>query len=503
VLFPVADLGVGVAGLHVTASLPEAISYLEVLLIERTRTVVDAADNDADDGTAGRAALAPVLLLTDAADADQRAQVHTVLRAGAALGITAAALGDWPDGDAWTVRRDGLVATTGQRLPVLDASEAWQLLGGIAAAATVPPPTGPAPAAATGEAAVHDDVEQDSVPAQQPEPDRRPAAVAPVSGPPRQAGIAVDAGRSAPSPTLDTAGVNVAPHPAPEDTDGSRRQRPATPSGGAVLAAALPVRVRLLGVPAVYHPDGSVGTGLRFHARELLVYLAVHRGGADLADIMEAIWPHATMKRAGERLSTEVSNLRRHIRDAAAGIGSGPGGGPPAGRAAVEPVVNTGGRYHLNPAVVDVDLWRLDDALRAAAAGGSDERRQHLLAAVHAHAGPLADGFDYDWVEPHRERVRRQGIRARAGLAELLGPADPTAAADLLQAAADLDPRHEELARRCVRALARAGDNAGAGRRLTQLREALAALGETPSAETLALAAELSIGTTASAAAAS
>lgn len=216
--------------------------------------------------------------------------------------------------------------------------------------------------------------------------------------------------------------------------------------------------------------------GLRLHARELLVYLAVHRTGADLSDLMEALWPDATVRRAQERLSTEVANLRRCIRTAADNAG-------------VQPVINTGGRYHLNPELLDIDTWTLDDALRAAAATPDPDARAYTLRrAVDVHTGVLADGHDYDWIDPHREHLRRHGIRARIHLAEAVADADPEQAAALTGAAADLDPAKEDLARRHMRALEQVGDAGGIQRRLHTLTQALDDIDEEPSAETTALA---------------
>ena len=74
------------------------------------------------------------------------------------------------------------------------------------------------------------------------------------------------------------------------------------------------VQIRVFGKVAVLDGEGQLVPGLRQHAAGLLVYLAVHRKGADKNDILEAIWPDAPLRRAAERLSTEVGNLRRCIR---------------------------------------------------------------------------------------------------------------------------------------------------------------------------------------------
>ena len=187
---------------------------------------------------------------------------------------------------------------------------------------------------------------------------------------------------------------------------------------------------------------------------------------------MEAFWPNAVVRRASQRLSTEVANLRRGIRLAAADP-------------TVQPVVNSGSRYHLDGNLLDIDAWTMVDALtQAAAATGPAARIAALRRAVDAHTGVLAEGCDYDWIEQAREQHRRHGIRARMHLAELLAATDAHEAADLIGTAAGLDPYNEDLARRAMRAAAVRGH-------LDQLRAALDEIDEEPSPETLTLATRL------------
>ncbi|WP_203933881.1 BTAD domain-containing putative transcriptional regulator [Virgisporangium ochraceum] len=267
------------------------------------------------------------------------------------------------------------------------------------------------------------------------------------------------------------------PGPAAEAPGADMTTPPSEPQPGPSQTAS--VRVRLLGEPAIFDRDGVPVTGLRHHARELLVYLAVHRSGANLSDIMEAFWPNATVPRARERLSTETGDLRRRIRQA-------------AGDRSVQPVVNTGSRYHLNPDLLDLDVWHLVDELRrASAATEPDEKIAALRRAIDAHTGVLAEGHDYDWIEQPREQVRRNGIRARLHLAELLGPSNRHAAVQLTQEAVAIDPLNEDVARRAMRALAAVGEVMGVRAQLERLRAALDEIDEEPTAETLALAAEI------------
>jgi DNA-binding SARP family transcriptional activator len=241
-----------------------------------------------------------------------------------------------------------------------------------------------------------------------------------------------------------------------------------------------PVRVTVLGTPTILGPDGTPIIGLRKHARQLLVYLAVHRPGADREKIFAEFWPTADPRRAAERLDTEVGDLRRHLRRAAVDD-------------KIQPVVNPGGRYYLDPKIVTVDVWVMVDALREAASPATTPavRIAALRRAVDAHAGVLSDGHNYDWIDPFRQRIRRDAIRARVGLAHLIAADDPREAADLVCAAAELDPFSEDLARRDMRAQALLGNTDAVRARLDRIRATLDSINEEPADETLALATSL------------
>jgi DNA-binding SARP family transcriptional activator len=215
----------------------------------------------------------------------------------------------------------------------------------------------------------------------------------------------------------------------------------------------------------------------------------VHRRGANLPDIKEAFWPDATNRRAGERLQTEAGDLRARIRDAywAANPHLDPGEDK---RPPIDSVVNTGGRYHLNPDIVDVDWWTVQDAL-AAATTDTAHRAQHLHRAVDAYGGLLADGCSYDWLPDVAEHVRRQGIIAYTQLAQLLVDTDPGEAARLLDQATALDPINEELARAAMRTHARVHNADAVRAQLHRIRAALDEIDAEPDEATTTLAAEL------------
>ncbi|GIH21376.1 bacterial transcriptional activator domain-containing protein [Rugosimonospora africana] len=421
--------------LRVTDDLTDALTHVEDLLIERRRLL---GDHDADDLASMRdkdpyhPPMPPVLLLTASPPPHLTTRLSNALRLGTSLQISAAILGPWPAGDTLTIDSHGR-PTNGDapRLAILDTSTTVQLLTVLHEAHTGQP------------------VNTDNGPANNPATPNQPA---PPDGSP------------ATSPT-----------PVPDHRQSS--EPPASPNDGQHHQTR--VRIRLLGEPAILNHHNQPVAGLRLHARELLVYLAIHRYGADIPDIMEAFWPTATRRRAAQRLSTETANLRRCIRDAAADP-------------SIKPVINTGGRYHLNPKLLEIDIWRLADALtRATTATEPDDRAAALGKAIATHTATIAEGYEYDWIDQHRYQLTRQGIQARLQLAQLLAPTQPHTAADLIQAAADLDPLDEQVAQHAIQALSAIGDTAGIHVRLDRLRNALNDIDERPSAQTLTLAAQL------------
>jgi DNA-binding SARP family transcriptional activator len=270
--------------------------------------------------------------------------------------------------------------------------------------------------------------------------------------------------------------------------------RPVTTPVPVVARAAAPqpggptkVAAQVLGRPAILGPDGNPVRGLRSKALELFVYLVLSRDGAPLGDIMEALWPDVTLQRATDRLSTCVANLRNIIRGSARETSAAGDNGR------IEPVINTGGRYHLNADLVDVDWWRVLDAQAAAATAPDDDTRLRLLrAAITTAAGrSLADDSAYDWIDTDREQARRTLIRIHLQAATMSADADPRTSHALHETACDYDPMSEDLARQAMRAAARLGDADSIRHRRERLHRALAEAGIDAGTETDRMAADL------------
>jgi DNA-binding SARP family transcriptional activator len=200
----------------------------------------------------------------------------------------------------------------------------------------------------------------------------------------------------------------------------------------------------------------------------------------------EALYPDATRDRARQRLSTDVANLRGRIRHAL-------GADPPSG----DPVINTGGRYHLNPDLIDIDWWHVQDAAaRARTSTDTAEQLSALHQALTHFHGPLAGSHDYDWATRAQDHTRKIAINVHTRIAALIAGTDPHRAAHLLETACDLDPYNEDTAQLALHAHARLGDTDAIRTRLRRLRAALDELEETPDEATETLVKHLLTRTT-------
>jgi DNA-binding SARP family transcriptional activator len=237
------------------------------------------------------------------------------------------------------------------------------------------------------------------------------------------------------------------------------------------------VRLRVLGQPRIENITRP-GRPPRSPALELAVYLACHPNGAPTRELGEYLNPDARVREADQRVHTNASNLR-HV--------FGRAGGPRKDAY----VIKTSGRYRLDPATVEVDLWQLRDLLQQAAIASGPARRELAQQACDLYAAPLADRCDYDWIEPYREKARRWGTQAHLLQAEQLLDTDPQHASELLDKAIKLDQYHEPLYRAAMHARHALGDADGIRILLRALTKALSDLDAEPDQETIELATKL------------
>lgn len=234
-------------------------------------------------------------------------------------------------------------------------------------------------------------------------------------------------------------------------------------------------RVALLGPAGIIDADTSRGP-LRPKALELLVYLIVRDGQAHQETILDDLLPDAPSRRAPHRLHTYVSNLRQVLRRTA--------GNQPY-------LTHNSHRYTLNRDAFDVDLWRLQHAIRDAnLAETPAERIAALRVAVGAYRGELAAGADYEWVETYREAIRRQALDATVALTDALAD-QPAAVLTVVDQILPLHPYTEALHQAGMRAHAALGHVDGIHTLRRALARSLADIDAEPDQTTLRLADEL------------
>jgi len=234
------------------------------------------------------------------------------------------------------------------------------------------------------------------------------------------------------------------------------------------------LRLRLLGAAELTHvrdPATPLRLG-RSAALQILAFLALHPGGATSTELAAALWP-GVRPRPTDRFYTAVNTLRSTVTRTTG----------------VEIVTRADERYRLNPTHLQVDLWRFNTAIAAAAnAIDPDARTAALRTVIGSYTGDLAAGHEWAWLPPYRETVRRHTIDAYTALTE---GTDPHETIVLLHAALRVDPINEDLYQRAMRAHAAAAQPGQINALLAALTRRLATTADKPSPDTEALARQL------------
>ncbi|RLK61921.1 BTAD domain-containing putative transcriptional regulator [Actinokineospora cianjurensis] len=198
--------------------------------------------------------------------------------------------------------------------------------------------------------------------------------------------------------------------------------------------------------------------------REILAYLAIHPDGVRRDILNDALWPDAPRARPFNALHNAVSTLRKRLVEASDDqLG--------------QLVLTDDGRYRLDPALVQVDYLQLQHAL-------AHPEPDTDLAALYR--GDLAHDISTDWIEPVRERLRRDVLDALSRRALHHADQPHTALATLEQARA-LDPVNEALYCQIARLQATLGQHDAVARTFALLRTTLADIDQRPSPDTLNL----------------
>ncbi|NLT56893.1 MAG: LysM peptidoglycan-binding domain-containing protein [Actinomycetales bacterium] len=480
----------GIERVELVEDLTAALDHLEREAAERRATLAFYQVGDREaliEADPLAEFLPPLVLLTQAPPPGLVQRLAAVAAQGAPVGISVVVLGPWAPGVTWDIDTDGHLA--GQNHPRQDADPQV--------------PDAPGHTESPVRVAVLDlDAARDALSVVREAHTGVPASD--PSGPDTGAGrdhVAAIRGLAPPAPSSTD---HAAPVPATASAPGQATQPGADQPAPGTTAEDQRVQVRVLGPPVILDRDGTPVARVRSGAIELLVLLAVHRSGLPLREVKAALWPTASVKQADKRLSTEAASLRGAIRRVIDDQDA-------------QPVINTGGHYHLDPDLVRVDLWEFTDTLRQATtptraehpdpttgpattdpaatdpAGQRAQRIAVLRRALDIAAGQtLAADTTYEWITPAREHLRRLLLRAHLHLVDQLTRDDQRVeAAEVALAAVDLDPTNEDITRTAMTALAGAGRHAEIPALLQRLHAALDELDLEPDEETTTLAQQL------------
>ncbi|WP_406106268.1 BTAD domain-containing putative transcriptional regulator [Micromonospora globbae] len=470
--------------LTVTGGLTDALTLLEEQTLHRTRVCFDY---EVDTTTGLRDAdpmaepLPPMVLIADTTAAHERARIAALLTQGQRLDIHGILLGAWPDGDTVVVAHDGTTSPADGdanrhgrhpadvgRLTVIDLTETADLLRVLAESHTgEPQPPAPAEPAPLPTADACGDTGAADANGGTPHNDEKATPLLESAEPDHEPAVATAA-----SPSNEPDGEPPAAEPPEQDDRGEPGEDDAArPHHDGDTGGTGRVDVRVLGDARVVYIDTT--QPLRGKALELLVYLAARGGTASQEAILEDLLPEAASSKAPHRLHTYVYNLRRVLKHT---------GGP------ATYLSHPDRRYILHRETVDVDLWRMSDALdEANRATTPADRIAALRRAVHAYQGPLAGSKGYEWIEPYREAVQRQAVDAALALADALDDR-PGEALAVLTTAISHHPYAEALYQAAMRAHAALGDATAIRDLHRQLARSLDEIDTEISDETTALA---------------
>jgi DNA-binding SARP family transcriptional activator len=185
--------------------------------------------------------------------------------------------------------------------------------------------------------------------------------------------------------------------------------------------------------------------------KQLLELLTAARGHPVSKDaLIERLWPVGPPKHPVAALENHVWVLRRHLSDAAPGLG--------------EVVVAEPRAYRLAIERLTIDLVRFDELVQHAHTGAPSETRTYLGRALALVRGELFEDEPYaDWVAPLRETYRTRIAAVTLDLAEAaLAEADASAAVELAGRVLDADPLSERACRLKMLGLAQQGERAHA-----------------------------------------
>jgi DNA-binding SARP family transcriptional activator/nucleoid-associated protein YgaU len=228
-----------------------------------------------------------------------------------------------------------------------------------------------------------------------------------------------------------------------------------------------PVRLQVLGPITLTTDAGPITSGIRTRAYAVLALLAVHPAGRTLEQLADDLHDMAEgVRDMHAALRADINSVRATLRKATGITGKF--------------VLQAGGRYRIDPDLIDVDLWRMLGHIDEANQAGDDDAAclAALQAAAACYQGDFAAGQDLPTFLDHATGYRHQILSVYGKIAEIVELDHPDQAVTVLEKAAELDPVNEELAQRIMRIHGRAGRTEQVRRTLRRLEARLAEMGQ-------------------------
>jgi predicted ATPase/DNA-binding SARP family transcriptional activator len=238
-------------------------------------------------------------------------------------------------------------------------------------------------------------------------------------------------------------------------------------------------QIRLLGELRAVRGEQAITRFRRHTAGVLLAYLAYYpQRSHPREEVIDLLWPECEPAVGRDRLSTDLSSLRRQLEPP----GILPGAVLRADRSTVG----------LNASAVTTDVGEFEAALALSLRARNElEREQWLREAVERYQGELLPGYFEEWILPKRQHLTERYCEALKQVSQLREQeGDLRAALEYAHRAVSADPLREEAQHELIRLLAAAGQTEAAERQYQKWERLLKQeMGSTPEPRTQALVA--------------
>ncbi|WP_406692801.1 hypothetical protein REH65_14445 [Saccharopolyspora sp. ID03-671] len=440
------------------------------------------ADHQDPDSTDGQDTALDIVLVSTLDRPHERLQA--VLDTGAARGTAAILLGHWPAGATVRIRADGIVTAASPavsdlrraRLFHLNASDTRDLLDLLTDTTSGPPTNIVDPT----EAIPADDIDDEQDLGTEP-PVNHHSHLDEHEAEEDQATEANAVDEVQDATTSDTPSTTEERHDPVFDTADqpavtelvTADSTPEPPDRPLSLAVFGPLTLTWRTPDST---DRDLTAALAPKHKALLVFLALHPNGTSRGAVREALWPEARGRRPYNAFYAGLSQIRKALADA-------------TDEQVADLILQHEEHVSLNPDLVAVDYWQLNQAEHDRHIASTDEQRFAAWSRIATlYNGEIAEGMSALWLDGPREAAHRTVVDALAGMAAHYRGHDPQQQLQLLEHARLLNPENEDIYRDIIRVQAELGHIDAISRTIHLLTTTLADIGERPDPSTLTLA---------------